>query len=67
MITKNPPVRLGVIPGDEEGIACYNTDIPYFKFGKRQEKAILFGSGSITNAHCSRELHVSKGLLVDKY
>ncbi|KAF1777502.1 Metal-dependent hydrolase [Phytophthora cactorum] len=38
--------------GLRTGVACFNTDIPYFNF---DGKAYLVGAGSITDAHCPRE------------
>ncbi|RLN97847.1 hypothetical protein BBJ28_00018536 [Nothophytophthora sp. Chile5] len=52
LYTANAPVHLTVVEGYETGIACFNTDVPYFKF---DGKAYLVGAGSITDAHCPRE------------
>lgn len=50
--SKNGPVRLHYLEGFPTFVAKYNTDIPYAKF---YHKALLFGAGSILDAHTSQE------------
>ncbi|EME27145.1 acetylornithine deacetylase [Galdieria sulphuraria] len=50
--SKNGPVRLYSLDGFPTFVAKYNTDIPYAKFYR---KALLFGAGSILDAHTSQE------------
>ncbi|GJQ09568.1 hypothetical protein GpartN1_g1359.t1 [Galdieria partita] len=50
--SKNGPVRLYYLEGFPTFVAKYNTDIPYAKF---YHKALLFGAGSILDAHTSQE------------
>ncbi|KAG6953326.1 hypothetical protein JG688_00012879 [Phytophthora aleatoria] len=52
LYTSNAPVHLTTVEGYDTGVACFNTDIPYFNF---DGKAYLVGAGSITDAHCPRE------------
>ncbi|KAL4144713.1 hypothetical protein PRNP1_013839 [Phytophthora ramorum] len=52
LYTANAPVHLTTVDGYDTGIACFNTDVPYFDF---DGKAYLVGAGSITDAHCPRE------------
>ncbi|KNC79924.1 hypothetical protein SARC_07695 [Sphaeroforma arctica JP610] len=63
VITKNDPVDMtyvnDLITGFDFGTACFNTDIPYFNF---DGKAVLYGHGSITDAHCPREYIALKDL-----
>ncbi|CAM9763878.1 unnamed protein product [Choristocarpus tenellus] len=53
VISQNAPVSLEVLPGFESDVAAYNTDIAYFKLKSGQ--ALLFGPGSIHDAHSRNE------------
>ncbi|GMF52506.1 unnamed protein product [Phytophthora fragariaefolia] len=66
LYTSNPPVHLTTVEGYETGVACFNTDVPYFNF---DGKAYLVGAGSITDAHCPREFIMLEDLksVVDYY
>eukprot|EP00871_Galdieria_phlegrea_P003062 jgi/Galph1/3757/GphlegSOOS_G2423.1 len=50
--SKNGPVRLFTLNGYDNFVAKYNTDIPYARFYR---KALLFGAGSILDAHTAEE------------
>lgn len=52
VITANNPTDLTTLPGYETSVIAFNTDIPYFKFGG---KALLWGAGSIMDAHTADE------------
>ena len=52
VITANNPIDLTTLPGYETSVIAFNTDIPYFKF---QGKALLWGAGSILDAHTADE------------
>ncbi|MDJ0839813.1 MAG: M20/M25/M40 family metallo-hydrolase [Acidobacteriota bacterium] len=52
LITSNDPCDLGTVEGYETVVVSFNTDIPYFKFNG---KALLWGAGSILDAHTSGE------------
>ncbi|KAE9037674.1 hypothetical protein PR002_g6443 [Phytophthora rubi] len=66
LYTSNPPVHLTTVEGYDTGVACFNTDVPYFNF---DGKAYLVGAGSITDAHCPREFIMLEDLksVVDYY
>ncbi|EGZ15705.1 hypothetical protein PHYSODRAFT_333917 [Phytophthora sojae] len=66
LYTSNAPVHLTTVEGYETGVACFNTDVPYFNF---DGKAYLVGAGSITDAHCPREFIMLEDLksVVDYY
>ncbi|RLN51304.1 hypothetical protein BBJ29_003048 [Phytophthora kernoviae] len=66
LYSANAPVRLTVVEGYDTGVACFNTDVPYFNF---DGKAYLVGAGSITDAHCPREFIMLEDLkgVVDYY
>lgn len=51
-LTCNGPLNLEIVDGIETDIVAFNTDIPYFAgFTKGKTKALLYGAGSITDAH----------------
>ncbi len=52
LITANDPCELSTLPGYETIVVAFNTDIPYFNFNG---KALLWGAGSIMDAHTSGE------------
>jgi len=52
MIASNDPCELTTLEGYETIVVSFNTDIPYFKF---TGKALLWGAGSIKDAHTSGE------------
>eukprot|EP01126_Amoeba_proteus_P002183 TRINITY_DN10681_c0_g1_i1.p1 TRINITY_DN10681_c0_g1~~TRINITY_DN10681_c0_g1_i1.p1 ORF type:complete len:212 (-),score=27.32 TRINITY_DN10681_c0_g1_i1:175-810(-) len=56
VLGQNDPVNMTyvseLVTGFEFGVASFNTDIPYLHFDGR---AILYGHGDITDAHCPRE------------
>jgi len=56
VLTQNDPVDMSyvknLISGFEFFSASFNTDIPFLKF---DGKAVLYGHGSICDAHCPRE------------
>ncbi|OWZ10915.1 Formiminoglutamate deiminase [Phytophthora megakarya] len=66
LYSANAPVHLTTVEGYDTGVACFNTDVPYFNF---DGKAYLVGAGSITDAHCPREFIMLDDLksLVDYY
>ncbi len=52
IISANDPVELTTLEGYESTVVAFNTDIPYFQF---DGKALLWGAGSIQDAHTSNE------------
>lgn len=52
IISANDPVELTTLEGYESAVVAFNTDIPYFHF---EGKALLWGAGSILDAHTSNE------------
>ena len=52
LITANDPCDLTTLEGFESVVVAFNTDIPYLKF---DGKALLWGAGSILDAHTSGE------------
>lgn len=52
LIASNDPCELTTLEGYETVVVSFNTDIPYFKF---DGKALLWGAGSILDAHTSGE------------
>ncbi|CAM9838454.1 unnamed protein product [Phaeothamnion confervicola] len=68
VVTQNAPVALTAPPleGMETAVASYNTDVAYFTFSG---KAVLFGPGSIQDAHARGEKVLVKDLhaAVDAY
>lgn len=52
VIAKNNPTELTVFEGYETAVVSFNTDIPYLKF---EGKSLLYGAGSILDAHTARE------------
>lgn len=56
VVSENHPVNMSyvtnLVKGFKFGPVSFNTDIPYFSF---TGKAVLYGHGSITDAHCPRE------------
>jgi acetylornithine deacetylase len=54
VITANSPVALSTVPGYEEGVVAFNTDIAYFEL-KPEATAYLIGPGSILDAHSDHE------------
>lgn len=52
LITQNNPTELTTLPGFESAVVAFNTDIPYLEF---DGKALLWGAGSILNAHTAGE------------
>lgn len=56
VVTSNNPTDLTTLPGYETAVIAFNTDIPYFNFNG---KALLWGAGSILDAHTADEkIHV---------
>lgn len=55
-LTSNSPLSLEVLDGMDRDIVAFNTDIAYFNgFKNGSCKALLFGVGSITDAHSDWE------------
>lgn len=52
IITGNDPCELTTLEGYETVVVSFNTDIPYLKFNG---KALLWGAGSIQDAHTANE------------
>jgi acetylornithine deacetylase len=52
VVAKNNPTELTVFEGYETAVVSFNTDIPYLKFNG---KSLLYGAGSILDAHTARE------------
>lgn len=52
VVAKNDPTELTVFEGYETAVVSFNTDIPYLKFSG---KSLLYGAGSILDAHTARE------------
>jgi acetylornithine deacetylase len=62
----NPPQRMIVPEGEEPVVVSFNTDVPWLS---RLGKPLLFGPGSILDAHGEREKIAKRDLLaaVDRY
>lgn len=60
LITANDPCDLTTLEGYQSVVVAFNTDIPYFKF---DGKALLWGAGSILDAHTSGERIGKKDLV----
>jgi len=59
VVNKCEPQSMVKVPGFEEDVVAFSTDIPYMtNWGKR----VLFGPGSITDAHTLREKISKTGL-----
>jgi len=52
IVSYNDPCELTTLEGYETVVVSFNTDIPYLKFSG---KALLWGAGSIQDAHTARE------------
>ena len=52
VIASNDPCELTTLEGYETVVVAFNTDIPYLKFNG---KALLWGAGSILDAHTANE------------
>lgn len=66
VIASNDPQHLTTLDGFDSSVVAFNTDIPYFQF---EGKALLWGAGSIMDAHTSGEKIVVADLekAVDTY
>jgi acetylornithine deacetylase/succinyl-diaminopimelate desuccinylase-like protein len=52
-LNSNSPAKLMTVEGFKSTIVSFNTDIPYFDLGSG--KALLYGPGSIMDAHSLHE------------
>jgi len=57
VLTKAAPVRLHTVSGEETCVVAFGSDVPHLMpvLGPRQGRPMLFGPGSILDAHTSHE------------
>jgi acetylornithine deacetylase len=57
VLTKAAPVRLHTVEGEETCVVAFGSDVPHLMpvLGPRHGRPMLFGPGSILDAHTSHE------------
>ena len=65
VLTKASPVHLHTVPGVETCVVAFGSDVPHLMpvLGPRQGRPMLFGPGSILDAHTSHEQVAIKDLV----
>lgn len=64
VLTKAPPIRLHSVDGEETCVVAFGSDVPHLMpvLGPRNGAPLLFGPGSILDAHTSHEQVAIKDL-----